>query len=419
MESTTSRENPAEAIDRDKVADTSFFLLNKLKRLTQNPSFRSAIFVFALTRGMILAILILVGVMSTVPAAFPDHFDTSISLYKKSVARTLRRVVRTADVNWYLGIAEDGYEKRAFEDSVPHNWAFFPVFPVIVRLASYITGEYALTGMFISHLCFLIGLYLLHRVALLFGFSMADADRAVFYLGVFPSSYFFSLPVSESVFFMITLSSFYFARREKWLLAGLLGALASGTRVTGVLLLPALAVLYWEMYRPISSFSKLRKSGLALLLVPAGLLGFMFYLRVITGNFMAFTGIQIAWGRRLSPFWMVLIEYLGNPAEIGAYWNFKLLNFVATVLALTCSVVLVRQKRFALALYTCISVLIATSTATLQSQARYTVVLFPVFLVLAVFGRNHWIDQTVRTISIALLGLMTALFAAHYTLALS
>ena len=46
-------------------------------------------------------------------------------------------------------------------------------------------------------------------------------------------------------------------------------------------------------------------------------------------------------------------------------------------------------------------------------------VVFPVYIVLAHAGRRHYVDQTIRIIFVALLTLMTALFAAHFALALS
>jgi Gpi18-like mannosyltransferase len=282
-----------------------------------------------------------------------------------------------------------------------------------------LTGELALTAMFISHVCLLVALFFLHRLALLFDYSVADADRAIFYLALFPTSHFLSLPMTESMFLACTICSFYFAKREKWLAAALFGILASTTRQIGLVLLPALAVLYWETYRPLNSISKLRKSGLALLLIPTGLVAFMVYLHNLTGNYLAFNQVQVAWGRELGMFWTVMFQYLKNPAEIAVSWDFKLLNFAALLLGVTAIVVLFKQRRFSLAVYMLLTVFITSSSSLLQSQARYMMALFPIFLVLSSLGRNFYVDQTLRTVSAALLALMTALFAAHYTLALS
>jgi hypothetical protein len=382
-------------------------------------SLRSALFAFTLSRTIVLVIFILVGVMKTTPDAFPGHVDTYISVHRAPIARVLRQEVLTADINWYIGIAEHGYEPGDFNAEVPHNWAFFPLFPLLLRLASYITGEFVLTGMLLSHLFFLVGLFLMHRLCLLSGLMADDADRCLFYLAVFPTSYFFSLPLPESLFLMLTVGSFYLAKRERWLLAGLCGALASATRTTGVLLLPALAVLYWQMYRPLRQMRPIRKDALALLLIPLGLVSFMIYLQAITGNAFAFKDAMAAWGRKAGLFVSPLYDYLRQPGEIAAHWDFKLVNFLAVVIALVCSLVLLKRRQFPLAVYALLSVLVALSSALLQSQARYAMVIFPVYMVLATLGRRPKVDQLMRAIFLVLFGLMTAMFAAHFTLALS
>jgi Gpi18-like mannosyltransferase len=275
-----------------------------------------------------------------------------------------------------------------------------------------------LTGMLLSHLFFLLALILLHRISLQFGLTADDADRCLFYLAFFPTSYFFSIPLPESLFLMLTVASFYFAKSERWWLAGLCGALASATRTTGVLLLPALAVLYWEMYRPLR-LRPFPKDALALLLVPGGLLSFMVYLQATTGNAFAFKDAMAAWGRKAGFFLTPLFEYLRQPAEIAAHWDFRLLNFLAVIIALACGVALLKRRQFALAVYSLLTVLVALSSALLQSQTRYAMVVFPMYMVLATVGRRRNTDQSIRVIFLVLFGLMTALFAAHVTLALS
>jgi hypothetical protein len=46
-------------------------------------------------------------------------------------------------------------------------------------------------------------------------------------------------------------------------------------------------------------------------------------------------------------------------------------------------------------------------------------VVFPVFMVLASWGRRAKVDQLIRAMFLVLFGLMAALFAAHFTLVLS
>jgi hypothetical protein len=389
-----------------------------LRRLARDRSVRAALFSFTLSRVIVLVIFLLVGIVKTTPDQAPDHFDATLSVRHVPVARVLRQEVMTADVNWYVGIAENGYEQIPFNADVPRNWAFFPLFPLSLRLISYLTGEFPITGMVFSHVCFLLALLLLHRLSLLFGFSADDADRTLIYLAFFPTSYFLSIPLPEALFLMLTVASFYFAKSERWWIAGLFGALASATRSTGVLLLPALAMLHWEMYRP-RRLKDVRKSSLALLLIPAGLISFMIYLHVITGNALAFKGAMAAWGRKAGFFFSPLLEYLGHPTEIAVHWDFRLLNFWAVVIALGCGGYLLKRRYYALATYTLLLTFVALSSALLQSQARYTMVAFPIYLGLAVAGRRAKIDQLILAVFIVLFALLSALFAAHFTFALS
>jgi hypothetical protein len=273
-----------------------------------------------------------------------------------------------------------------------------------------------LTGVLLSTLLLLPALFLLHRTALAFGLDAAAADRTVFYVAAFPVSYFFSLPLTESLFLLLTVGSFYAAKRERWWIAGLLGALASATRITGVLLLPALALVYWETYRTL----KPRLNFLPLLLIPTGLLSFMLFLYRTTGNAFAFRDITVeAWGRRPQFFLRTLFSYFSHMLSIAEPWNFRLLNFLAASAALACGVVLLKRRRWSLACYALASTLVALSNSLLHSQARYAMVVFPAFMVVAAAARTPRADQLIRTVFLILLTLMTVLYSMQVDFALA
>ena len=223
------------------------------------------------------------------------------------------------------------------------------------------------------------------------------------------------MPVSDPLFLLLTVASFLAAKRGVWWLAGLMGALAAATRVTGVLLLPALLILYWQQ----NGGFKFDWKMLFLLLIPAGLLAFMIYLHFITGNAGAFADIQRTWGRNPGFFLQPLWNYITNPLVVTDRWDFRLLNFICAVLTFACGFVLVKWREWALAFYTFASVIVPLSSLELQSMGRYTMVVFPLFIVLAVAGSRLRIDQTIRAVFIGLLGIMSALFSGLVTLALS
>lgn len=389
-----------------------------LRRARRDEALRSAAFSFLLTRGVVMVVLVVGGQMSRVSEGDPSAATRwlNLSLAKIPFARVVRETVMQADANWYVTIAEKGYDREAFSADRQRNWAFFPLFPLVWREAGRLTGEYPLTGVALSHLFFFFALLLFHRAARAFGLDAETADRAVFYLAAFPVSYFFSLPLTESLFLLLTVASLYAGRRGRWWAAALLGALASATRLTGVLLLPALAVLYLQRH----GRAWRRREALWLLLVPAGLVAFMLFLRSITGNAFAFRDALAAWGRAPGLFLAPLYDYLRDPLLVMSHWDFRLLNFAAAALALASAAVLLRRREWALGVYVMSATLVALSSRLLQSQARYAMVLFPVFMVLAAAasGRPR-LDQTIRAVSLVLLALLAALFAARFTVALS
>jgi hypothetical protein len=145
----------------------------------------------------------------------------------------------------------------------------------------------------------------------------------------------------------------------------------------------------------------------------------MYFLYSITGDALAFLNIQGSWARHAGLFFYPLYGYLRRPNEIGLPWDLRIVNFSAAVLGLVCGIILAKRREWSLALYTLASVIIALSSQLLQSQARYTMVVFPIFFVLAGWGRNTWVDQTIRAILLVLLGLMSALYAGHFSAAMA
>ncbi|MDX2031750.1 MAG: hypothetical protein SF339_13840 [Blastocatellia bacterium] len=382
----------------------------------EDPSLRAALFAFALSRALVFFIFILATHVTFVRPA--DEFGRGITEMQIRIRRTslqdnLRMLAFRSDGGWYLGIARDGYEQKRYDADGPHNWAFFPLYPLLVRGAASLTGEYPLTAMGLSNLFLLLGLITLHKTVLAFGYGKLIANRTVLYTALFPASYFFSLPWTTSLFLLTTTSSFLAAKNNRWWLAGLLGALASATRYNGVFLFPALLIMYWQTApRP----RRLEPKLFGLLLAPVGLLLYMAYLYDVTGNPLAFADAQRAWGIQWGWFWRPIWGFVSSPFALSEGWNFRLLNFAVTVMTLSCGGVMLKRREWAWACYTFISALVPLSLFTLQ--ARYVVTIFPVFALLAQAGRSPRVDQWIRAVFIALLSLMTAFYAFFFGVAL-
>lgn len=195
------------------------------------------------------------------------------------------------DSVWYLAIADGGYGGGARE-------AFFPLYPLLVRLAGGPTGSALVGGALVSTACFGVALVLLHRLVAL-DHDPAVARNALLVTALSPMAFFFSAVYSESLFLMLSVGAFYAARRERWAWAGALGGLAATTRSAGVLLLIPLAMIHlWDGGR-ISARARrpLRADALWLGLVPLGLVAYCAFLALHGGDPLAPFDAQDAWFR--------------------------------------------------------------------------------------------------------------------------
>lgn len=317
------------------------------------------------------------------------------------------------DSVWYMDIAQNGYSTQALTTQFPEqtNFPFFPLYPLLMKGLGQVIGDPYLAGLLISNGCLLASAYLLYRLV------EADSDcktakRAVKYLFLFPVSFILSGVFTESLYLCLTLLCFFFAKRQRWQLASLSGMLLSATRPLGVLIMLPLFIEYLRRPRVSSEAAQLYHdkpkvlnwNSLWLLLVPLGLLSFCLYNYHVTGDFLFFKTNQSAWNREFANPVVVVWEAL--KVGVGEPRAKRLLEvfFVCTALTgLTAFRKRIGPAYWMLGLY---SLLIPLS-AGIASQPRFTVVVFPLFIILAMLGRHRRWD-TGLTVSSGLLqgGLM-------------
>jgi hypothetical protein len=364
-------------------------------------------FAFVLSRTIIFAVWFAVLQYPT-PSAEPEPnwWEPKLVLTAPGFGGSLGGLVRFYDASWYATIAEHGYDAGPFDASAQHNWAFFPLQPLVWRAASTVTGEFALTGIALANLCFLIALIVVHRVTLALDFAPPTADRAVLALALFPVSYFFALPWTESLFLLLSASCFLAALRERWWLAGVLAALASITRLNGLFLLAALAILLWQARDRVP-----RATWLAPLLAPLAFAGFAAHLHAVTGDALAFVHIQGAFARPAHPTFEAIEWAIRRWDWIIEGWNFRWLNGAAMLAGIVAAVWLAWKRRLACAAFLALGLAAPLGTATVMSGARYAIGLFPFAIALGAWTQNRYVELALWTASAALLALMSACYA--------
>src|SRR6478609_7325724 len=145
------------------------------------------------------------------------------------VSRYLVGPLSIWDGAWYGRIARSGYDER-------QATAFWPLYPLLVRVVSDVTGfGIAASGIILSNLAFLGALVVLFQL-IERGYSVPIAKRAVWLLALCPFAFFLSAFYSESLFLLLSLGTILLARAGRWTWASLVLLLATLTRSAGVLI---------------------------------------------------------------------------------------------------------------------------------------------------------------------------------------
>jgi hypothetical protein len=298
------------------------------------------------------------------------------------------------DGAWYLEIAMHGYR-------TPTSTAFFPLFPMLLRVGAAFGGGPALWGVLISLVATPFAMYFLYRIAEKLQ-SVKAARIAVLTFAFFPTAFFLNAAYTEALFVAFTTGSFWAAYvRRDLLLAGLLGAFAAATRNFGVLLLIPL-IYEWLRNRREFGWRGLWEIGI----VPTGLLGYMIFLWVRYGDPLIFFGAQetywrreltdpvtalgMAWARAeeglsrfLDPAKLFLDPKVGS-AALEAYntVSFAFLVLLVVLVAIGLSVLPPRLSVYTF-LVTLLPVLTPNPMIPLMGLPRYALGAFPLFLILS------------------------------------
>ncbi len=380
------------------LAAMLFAILKLLIAARFNQTVREVLLDFVATRAAIIVIAELAAVI--IGQRPGQHVSESSQL--------LLAVWGRWDAVHYLNIATRGYQGT--------EMAFFPLYPMMIRALGVLVGNHLVAGLLISNACFFFALLFLYKF-LEREFDRTVARRAIFYVSIFPSAVFFSAVYTESLFFMLTVATFFYLRRRRWLIAGAIGFFAAMTRVEGILLVVPFALEWYSVYR--QRLVENIRSLLPAALIGCGLALYMAYLWVLTGDPLFFSHVQAHWNRHLAPPWVsVANSFIAIAhAQSGAAVANQALELSFTALMVAVLIFGWRRLRPSYIAYMALSILIPMSTSSLMSMPRFALVLFPLFAILARWGDRPWVNNLILAFSLPLLGLFTVLFADWYWVA--
>lgn len=218
------------------------------------------------------------------------------------------------DAPHYIGIAENWY---VTEGDPMYHIVFFPFFPIMIKLFSFVFRDMLLSAVMVTTV-FSCGAGLAAYELCLLDFDRKTALRFVKYMFIIPAAFFYCAPMTESMFIFLCLMCIYFARKSRFLLCAVFGALAAFTRSQGaILMLPCAIIALTDTVKAYRNDKKLLWKKLisrwaCVLLIASGLLAYLGINYAVWGNALQFSVFQ-------KEHWFQSFGFFFNTAELIGY----------------------------------------------------------------------------------------------------
>lgn len=279
------------------------------------------------------------------------------------------------DAGWYQNIATNLYFDSANNPVTGEaSWAFFPLFPVCVRYVWKITGiDIYYIASFLSTIFLGIAEFVGYKYIILTRKDVKQGLGYIYFLSFGTYSFYFSIFYTESLYLLLLTSAFYYLKKGEYLKMGVIGALLSMTRNTGVFFCFVILAFWLKEYLQakersiaglINETIKNYKLLLGTMLVPLGLFSYMLYLFFKVGDAFAFVHVQRAWGRESLGILNVLKGALFGEFPLG-YFGICVCMYIFLLVML-----IFKHKHVEEAIFPTITLLVAANSS-LGSTPRY------------------------------------------------
>lgn len=327
------------------------------------------------------------------------------------------------DAGHYIGLAQKGYE--GYTENGQHLFlVFFPLYPWMVRILNMVFGNWQFCCLFLSTLAFCIGsVYFFGFVKEEFGTEIARKAYAL--LVCYPFAFFFGGMMTESLFFCLVSAGFFYCRRHKWWLVGVISLFAALCRIQGVLLFGVGMVEFFVAVRPFELLRK--KQGRRLLkefftkavwlfLAFAGSLIYFGLNYAVEGDWFAFQTYQKEhWYHTTTWIGNCLGEIIGyvfsDTVSVSSKTAIWIPEFILFIVAFVCIVYGLRRQSLKNEAFLIVYLLVNYSITFLISGGRYMLCALPMFIILAQIGKKYkWIYNLCLFSGLLLQGIFLAGF---------
>lgn len=295
------------------------------------------------------------------------------------------------DTLQYQAIAEHGY--LSFENAlfVP------PLYPLLMRfLGTLLNGNTLLAGLILSNIFGLSATVALYELMIYEFKAIKMARRATFYLLSFPTAFFIFAAYTESLFLLGAILTLLYLRQEKWLLAGIWGAIAALSRLPGALMLIPALYTAWAVWRKTREL----RPWLAPLITALGAAIFPLYTWLGLGlsPFAPLTTQTSRFHGGLTvPGWNILMAL--KQISLGIYPITNSFDLFFTLLFLAGTLAVLKKMPVIYSVYTLSFIALylfrIAAVYPLLSNSRYVLSLFPVFMLIAKWGEKPSVNRLI------------------------
>lgn len=359
----------------------------------------------------------LVSILAPTVIPYLGFFSYGDTMLKYGLPNFVR-ALSNFDGIMYVRIATKGYSMT--------EQAYFPLYPLLIRLVNYVIQNPIIAGITVSLAASFVGMLIFTKYLPILTKSV-NFKWVLIALLCYPTSYYFGVMYTEGVFFVLLVATLLSLAKRRYLFTAILGFLLALTRVQGVFVLIPIAATTYGLMRSGKEWWKNSITGLGPLL---GLGTYATYLWKTLGDPLYFIHAQESFGANRSSHLILLPQVIYRylriflTADMNFQYYVALLEFVFFIfvfillaydLYLIIKKNLINWERLGINLFSWANIIVPSMTGTLTAMPRYTLMSLSVFLVIGEL-KSKLLRNSLLCIFVVMHVIMFALFIQGYYL---
>lgn len=325
---------------------------------------------------------------------FAKNYYYANFIYPPNEKISLQSAFKTWDAQHYLFLSEQGYKRGQISN------AFSPLFPILVNFLTKIFNNSFISGLIISNLMSFLALFYFYKLVRMI-YSEKIAYQSLIFLLAFPTSFYFSLIYTESLFFLLVVLFFFFLYKKQFFYASFFALLMPLARQIGILIFFPFLTYYLFEEKKLKFSSQLSVVSKAcfnkktfLILTP--ILGFGLYFLYIfyaTGNALEMFSAMNFFVSKHSVFYIfnpsLLFNIIFNAnLALHGFIN-SILDRVFFILFLFLLFLIYKKTNITFFIYSLLMGFVFILSGTFMSYTRHLLVVFPIFIALGIIFQEQ------------------------------